>query len=73
MAPMDIHGNVGDELVVDAMHLGEPARRGEILEVIGTGDGTHYKVRWDDSGHESLFFPGTTSHVVHTRQASADS
>jgi Domain of unknown function (DUF1918) len=62
---MDVHGSVGDELVVDTMHLGEPARRGEILEVIGTGDGIHYRVRWNDNGHESLFYPGTTSHVVH--------
>jgi hypothetical protein len=26
----------------------------------------HYVIRWDDTGHETLFFPGPTSHVLHT-------
>jgi hypothetical protein len=63
-APMDIHARVGDEIVVDNMTLGHPQRTGQILEVLGEGDAMHYRVRWDD-GHESLFFPGSTSHVVH--------
>ncbi len=54
----------GDELVVDTMHTGEPPRRGEVLEVIGDGDTLHYRVRWLD-GHESVFYPGSTAHVVH--------
>jgi len=57
---------VGDEIVVDAVHTGEPKREGEILEIID-GDGVlHYRVRWDD-GHESLFYPGSTTHVVKLR------
>jgi hypothetical protein len=32
----------------------------------------HYIVRWDDNGHESLFYPGPTSHVLHTRTGSAE-
>ena len=56
--------NPGDEIVVDAVHTGEPKREGEILEV-ETRDGVvHYRVRWDD-GHESIFFPGSTAHVVN--------
>lgn len=61
---MNIHAAVGDEIVVDNMNLGHPARRGEVLEVLGDGDGQHYRVRWDD-GHESVFFPSSTSHAVH--------
>jgi hypothetical protein len=53
----------GDEIVVDAVHEGEPRREGEILEVVTTGGVLHYRVRWDD-GHESTFFPGSTTHVV---------
>jgi hypothetical protein len=65
---VDLHANVGDELVVDALHLGEPPRKGEILEVLGAGtDVAHYRVRWDD-GHESIFYPASTSHVVHPGQ-----
>jgi len=65
---MDLHANVGDEIIVDAMHLGEPSRKGEILEVLGAGgDSVHYRVRWDD-GHTSLFYPGSTSHAIHPGQ-----
>lgn len=58
-----MHANVGAEIVVDAVHVGVPQRKGEILEVRGEGRDEHYVVRWDD-GHESIFFPGSTSHVV---------
>ena len=61
---MNIHAVVGDEIVVDNMDLGHPPRKGEVLEVLGEGDGQHYRVRWDD-GHESVFFPGPTAHPVH--------
>ena len=60
---MDLHAHVGDELVVESLNLGSPPRKGEILEVLGTGERTHYRVRWDDGG-ETVFFPALTSHVV---------
>lgn len=63
---MNLNANVGDEIVVDPMHVDQPQRKGEVLELLGEGDQIHYRVRWDDDGHESLFFPGTTAHVVHT-------
>jgi uncharacterized protein DUF1918 len=62
--------NVGDEIVVDAPHTGDPARRGEVLEVLQRGGIVHYRVRWDD-GHESVFFPRSDAHVVHLGQARA--
>ena len=58
--------SIGDEIVVDAVHGNEPRREGEILEVIDRGDVVHYRVRWDD-GHESVFYPGSTTHVVRLR------
>jgi hypothetical protein len=57
---------VGDELVVDSLHAGEPARKGEILEVRVDDGREHFMVRWDDTGHETLFFPGPTPHVLQT-------
>lgn len=62
---MDLHANVGDEIVVDAMQLGGHPRVGQILAVVGEGEHIHYRVRWDDDGHESTFFPGSTSHAIH--------
>lgn len=57
--------SVGDEIVVDSMELGGPVRKGEIREVHGgNGEPRFFLVRWDD-GHETTFFPGATSHVVH--------
>jgi hypothetical protein len=57
---------VGDEIVVDATHTGESSRDGEIVEIIDRGGVVHYRVRWDD-GHETVFFPGSTTHVVKLR------
>jgi hypothetical protein len=59
-----MHAKAGDEIVVDAVNLGDPKREGEILEVETSGDVVHYRVRWDD-GHESIFYPGSTTHVVN--------
>jgi len=48
-------GNDGDRVVVESERTGRSAREGVILEVIGTGEGLHYRIKWDD-GHESTFF-----------------
>ena len=60
-----MHADVGDEIIVDPIRTGEPARKGEILEVKGDPGHEHYLVRWDDNGHETVFFPGSTSHAIH--------
>ena len=60
-----MHANVGDEIVVDSVHTGEPPRKGEILEVIERDGSQHYRVRWDDDGSDGIFYPGSTSHVVN--------
>jgi hypothetical protein len=57
---------VGDEIVVDGVATGDPKREGEILEILDSGGVVHYRVQWDD-GHESLFYPGSTTHVVKLR------
>jgi len=66
------HGNVGDRVVVESERTGRSAREGEILEVLGTDEGIHYRIKWDD-GHESIFFPsaGSTSIIPKATKAAA--
>lgn len=64
-----MHAREGDAISVDSREVGAPPRRGEILEVLTTDVGEHYRVRWDD-GHESIFYPGSDAHVVHTKHLS---
>lgn len=56
-------GNVGDRVIVESERIGRPAREGEILEVLGAGEGVHYRVRWED-GHESEFVPSAGSATI---------
>jgi hypothetical protein len=56
---------VGDQIVVQAAHVDEPVREGEILEVRGADGAPPYLVRWSDDGHEGLVFPGPDAHVRH--------
>jgi len=56
---------VGDRLVIKGDHVGEPDRGAEILEVHGEQGGPPFVVRWDDDGHEGLFFPGSDAVVEH--------
>jgi len=59
-----MHARVGDEILVDGAHLGDPRRSGEVIEVREQGGVIHYSVRWED-GHESIFFPGSDAHAIH--------
>ncbi len=60
--------SVGDRIVIRGHRVGEPDRDCEILEVRGSDGGPPYFVRWGDSGHESLFFPGPDASVEHFEQ-----
>jgi Domain of unknown function (DUF1918) len=65
MAPS--HGaEVGDLIMIHGHRLAESARTGEILEVLGSAEHEHYRVRWDD-GHEALFYPGGDAVIRHAR------
>jgi Domain of unknown function (DUF1918) len=60
-----LEGRVGDRVILESERTGQAAREGEILEVLGTGEGVHYRVRWEN-GHESTFFPsGGSITLVH--------
>ena len=55
---------VGDRIVIAANRSDGPIRDGEILSV-GADGGGPFRVRWSDSGHETLFYPGPDAHVQH--------
>ena len=52
----------GDWIVVHPHTLGEPARTGLILEVIGSPGHERYRVRWDEE-HESIHYPGSDAMI----------
>jgi hypothetical protein len=60
-----MRASVGDRMVIKGHTLGEPERDGEILEVKGPDGGPPYVVRWSDTGHEVLFYPGPDAAVEH--------
>ncbi|MGO9333005.1 MAG: DUF1918 domain-containing protein [Acidimicrobiales bacterium] len=62
--------NVGDRIVVRGHRTGQPVRACLVVEVRGSRGGAPYLVRWDDSGHETLFFPGSDATVEHADRAS---
>jgi Domain of unknown function (DUF1918) len=56
--------NVGDWLVVKGRTNEQSEHRGKITEVHGTDGTPPYMVRWLDTGHEALVFPGPDAIVV---------
>ena len=58
-----MHAAVGDRIHVSGTHVDDHERDGEILEVRGEGGGPPYVVRWLDTGHEALVFPGPDATV----------
>jgi hypothetical protein len=62
-----MHATIGDQIVVEAAIVDRRRRYGEVMEVLGTSDAEHYRVRWQD-GHESIFYPGPDARVQHQPQ-----
>jgi hypothetical protein len=60
-----MYAAVGDRLVIHARHLGVPDRDGEVLEVRHSDGSPPYLVRWSDTGHATLTFPGPDATVEH--------
>ena len=56
---------VGDWIEARGLR-GQPSRRGEIVELLGSAGHEHYRVRWDEK-HESIVYP--TDGVIITTQA----
>ncbi len=54
---------VGDRLIMESVHVGEPRRIGVVLELRHPDGTPPYLVRWLDNGHEALVFPGPESRI----------
>ena len=65
-----MHAVPGDTLRMRG-HRETPERRGEILEARGPDGTVPFVVRWDDTGHTTLFFPGSEAIVEHHRPGAA--
>ena len=59
-----VHAQKGDWLVVESAAVERHRRRGLVLNAEGPDGGPPFLVRWEDNGHESLFFPGPDAHVA---------
>lgn len=66
-----MHAQVGDRLHVHGTHVADHVRDAEILEVRGKDGTPPYVVRWLDTGHEALVFPGADAVIVPGRHAEA--
>jgi hypothetical protein len=62
--------SVGDRIVIRGHRVGEPDGDCEVLEVRGPDGEPPYVVRWADTGHETLFVPGSDAAVEHLEPAS---
>lgn len=60
-----MYASVGDRLIVHGLHVDDPERDAEILEVRGENGAPPYVVRWSDTGHEAFVFPGPDAVVQH--------
>jgi hypothetical protein len=60
-----VKAKAGDRLVVQAHHVGERPRDAEIVEVLGDDGGPPYRVVWQDTGTEAIFFPSSDARIEH--------
>ncbi len=61
-----MYAQVHDRITVLAPNVDASNRDGEILEVHGTDGAPPYLVRWSDTGHEGLYFPGPDAVIHHS-------
>lgn len=58
-----MHASEGDWLIVKSASDSRPERRGLIMSVTNEGR-PPYQVRWTDTDHEALVFPGPDAAVI---------
>ncbi|WP_439657796.1 DUF1918 domain-containing protein [Lentzea sp. HUAS TT2] len=61
----------GDWLVVEGPVVDHGGRRGQIVSLRHEDGSPPYVVRWLDSDHEALVFPGPDAHVVPAEDEAA--
>ena len=55
--------HIGDQVIVASAQTGAPARTGSIVELRHPDGTPPYVVRWDDTGHDGVYFPGTDGRI----------
>ena len=58
-----VKAKVGDRLVEEGAHVGDHRRIGVITDERRPDGSPPYLVRWLDTGHESLVYPGPDARV----------
>lgn len=53
-----MEAHIGDHVVVEGAKVGQPQRRGEVLEILRGAGGDRLRVRWQGAGHETVLVPG---------------
>jgi hypothetical protein len=59
-----MHARPGDWLVIEPADIDRLGRRGQIEEVPSPDGAPPYRVRWLDTGHVALVFPGPDARVA---------
>jgi len=65
-----MRASVGDRIVIRGHHISEPDRDCEVLATAPGGE-PPFTVRWGDTGHQALFFPGSDAYVQHFEHSGA--
>jgi hypothetical protein len=60
-----MQASVGDRIVIRSHYSGAPDRDCEVLEVRGQDGAPPYLVRWEDTGHQAILYPGSDAFVQH--------
>ncbi len=64
--PISDHAHTGDWIEARGLY-GQPARRGQIIELLGAGNHLRYRVRWDEK-HESILYPADGVLIIPRRR-----
>jgi Domain of unknown function (DUF1918) len=64
---------IGDRIILDGTHLGDPRRIGVITAVAHAGGAPPYEVRWLDDGRTTFIFPGPEAKIEHAAAHLPDS
>ena len=63
MSPKKTVARAGDWIEVHGHVQGQPPRHAIVLEVLGSPGNEHYRVKWADDEHESIYFPGPDASI----------
>ena len=58
-----MEAHIGDHVVVLGTRVGQPRRRGEVLEILHGAGGDRLRVRWEGGDHETVLAPGSDVRV----------